>query len=142
VWVELSGGWHELKYFTLHKNGVDWVFIDHLSFQRPGTPYGNHAGPFNDNLFRFGLLSLGALEAPLNLPIKRDRWGPPWRGRAAGDAGGCWMVAAQPCACLAHACGECYCCIDARGAPTQHSACRDPGYGTLRFAQNHALLGM
>jgi starch synthase len=95
VWVELSGGWHELKYFTLHKNGVDWVFIDHLSFQRPGTPYGNHAGPFNDNLFRFGLLSLGALEAPLNLPIKRDRWGQ--LSRRADGLGGCWTVSVYLC---------------------------------------------
>jgi starch synthase len=51
---------------------VDYVFIEHLSYQREGTPYGDASGPFADNLFRFALLSLGALEAPLNLPIKRD----------------------------------------------------------------------
>ena len=73
VWVELNGTWHELKYHHLHQGGVDWVFIEHMAYQREGTPYGNAAGPFQDNLFRFALLCLGALEAPLNLPIKRDR---------------------------------------------------------------------
>ena len=73
VWVDLAGAYHELKFHHLHQSGVDWVFIDHLSFERPGTPYGDERGPFADNLFRFGLLSLGALEAPLNLPIKRNR---------------------------------------------------------------------
>jgi hypothetical protein len=51
---------------------VDYVFIEHMCYQREGTPYGDASGPFADNLFRFALLSLGALEAPLNLPIKRD----------------------------------------------------------------------
>eukprot|EP00878_Enallax_costatus_P019509 GHUV01020582.1.p1 GENE.GHUV01020582.1~~GHUV01020582.1.p1 ORF type:complete len:664 (+),score=179.93 GHUV01020582.1:243-2234(+) len=75
VWVELNGSWHELKYHHLYKGGVDWVFIEHMAYQREGTPYGNAAGPFQDNLFRFALLCLGALEAPLNLPIKRDSSG-------------------------------------------------------------------
>lgn len=127
VWVELNGSWHELKFHVLHKTGVDYVFIEHIAFERPGTPYGDHTGPFKDNLFRwvcgnnlalkrwqqgcwwwgyahaargnmmvvlsfqlacdvltlslyvlgcchrFTLLCLGGLEAPLNLPIKRDK---------------------------------------------------------------------
>jgi hypothetical protein len=53
VWVELKGSWHELKYHVLHKTGVDYVFIEHMAFQRPGTPYGDQTGPFKDNLFRW-----------------------------------------------------------------------------------------
>jgi starch synthase len=62
----------ELKYHTVSRDGVDYVFIEHMCYQREGTPYGDASGPFADNLFRFALLSLGALEAPLNLPVKRD----------------------------------------------------------------------
>lgn len=54
VWVEVKGGWHELKFHVLHKTGVDYVFIEHIAFERPGTPYGDHTGPFKDNLFRYG----------------------------------------------------------------------------------------
>jgi hypothetical protein len=53
VWVEVKGGWHELKFHVLHKGGVDYVFIEHIAFERPGTPYGDHTGPFKDNLFRW-----------------------------------------------------------------------------------------
>jgi hypothetical protein len=52
VWVELKGAWHELKYHVLHQRGVDYVFIEHIAFERPGTPYGDASGPFKDNLFR------------------------------------------------------------------------------------------
>lgn len=52
VWVEVKGSWHELKFHVLHKGGVDYVFIEHIAFERPGTPYGDHTGPFKDNLFR------------------------------------------------------------------------------------------
>lgn len=72
VWVELKGAWHELKFHVQHKAGVDYVFVEHIAFERPGTPYGDSSGPFKDNLFRFALLCLGGLEAPLNLPIVRD----------------------------------------------------------------------
>eukprot|EP00879_Flechtneria_rotunda_P003147 GHRR01003369.1.p1 GENE.GHRR01003369.1~~GHRR01003369.1.p1 ORF type:complete len:888 (+),score=331.14 GHRR01003369.1:111-2774(+) len=75
VWVELNGNWHELKFHHCYKGLVDFVFLDHVSYHREGTPYGNAAGPFQDNLFRFALLCLGGLEAPLNLPIKRNKLG-------------------------------------------------------------------
>jgi hypothetical protein len=52
VWVELKGSWHELKYHVTHKAGVDYVFAEHIAFERPGTPYGDIKGPFQDNLFR------------------------------------------------------------------------------------------
>lgn len=54
MWVEVKGSWHELKFHVLHKAGVDYVFIEHIAFERPGTPYGDHTGPFRDNLFRWG----------------------------------------------------------------------------------------
>lgn len=73
AWVELNGSWHEIKFHHLHLHNVDWVFVDHVCFHRPGTPYGSSHGSFPDNLFRFALLSLAALEAPLNLPIGRLR---------------------------------------------------------------------
>jgi len=38
--VTLGGGTHELKCYHLRADGVDWVFVDHSVFQRPGTPYG------------------------------------------------------------------------------------------------------
>jgi starch synthase len=75
VWTELGGSWHELKYHTTFSDGVDWVFLEHPCYQRAGTPYGTEAGPFTDNLFRFSLLCLAALEAPLNLQLGRDRLG-------------------------------------------------------------------
>ena len=54
---------------------VDYVFVDHISFHRPGTPYSAPDGiPFADNLFRFALLSLAALEAPLLLRVGGFRW--------------------------------------------------------------------
>lgn len=52
MWVELKGTWHELKFHVLHKGGVDYVFLEHIAFERPGTPYGDASGPFKDNLFR------------------------------------------------------------------------------------------
>jgi hypothetical protein len=158
VAVQLAGGRHELTFHRAEADGVDWVFVDHPVFQRPGTPYGGRpagalggprprgrlccrapqrrgwrrwslvkpggayvvgrsapqlsgrslprprhdspntacrpralpqplvcaqkgdaSGPFKDNLFRFALLSLAALEAPLQLKL-----GPDGRCGAAG----------------------------------------------------------
>ena len=59
-----------VKFFhqRTEKDDVDWVFVDHPSYHRAGNPYGDAAGVFGDNQFRFSLLSLAALEAPLHLP--------------------------------------------------------------------------
>ena len=47
---------------------VDYVFVDHPSYPRPGGGfYSDAAGSYGDNQFRFALLSLAALEAPLRL---------------------------------------------------------------------------
>lgn len=67
--VQIGGAEQEVKFYHQRSDGVDWVFVDHPVFQRPGTPYGDASGPFRDNLFRFALLSLAALEAPLVLPL-------------------------------------------------------------------------
>ncbi|KAI8473990.1 MAG: hypothetical protein J3K34DRAFT_156151 [Monoraphidium minutum] len=76
VRVQLGGAPQELRYYHAASEGVDWVFVDHPVFQRPGTPYGDARGPFEDNLFRFALLSLAALEAPLALAhLEGGRYG-------------------------------------------------------------------
>lgn len=60
----------QVNYFHVHERGVDWVFADHDVYNRPGSPYADPAGvPFGDNVFRFHLLCMAALEAPLVLPI-------------------------------------------------------------------------
>ncbi|KAL0400590.1 UNVERIFIED_CONTAM: Soluble starch synthase 1, chloroplastic/amyloplastic [Sesamum latifolium] len=55
--------------------GVQEVFIDHLAYQRPGTPYGDTFGAFGDNQFRFTLLCHAACEAPLVLPLGGFNYG-------------------------------------------------------------------
>jgi len=62
-------GPQQVKFFhqRSEEDNVDWVFVDHPSYHRPGNPYGDAAGVFGDNQFRFSLLSLAALEAPLHL---------------------------------------------------------------------------
>jgi starch synthase len=66
--VTCYSGMHEAAFFHQYKDGVDWVFVDHPCFHRPGTPYGDQTGAFGDNMFRFTLLSHAACEAPLVLP--------------------------------------------------------------------------
>ncbi|KAL6508308.1 Pentafunctional AROM polypeptide [Orobanche hederae] len=63
------GGVQEVGYFHEYRAGVDWVFVDHPSYHRPGTPYGDIYGAFGDNQFRFTLLCHAACEAPLVLPL-------------------------------------------------------------------------
>jgi hypothetical protein len=47
-----GGGEHEVGFWHVHRDKVDYVFVDHLSYHRPGNPYGNRIGPYADNLFR------------------------------------------------------------------------------------------
>ncbi|GLU21271.1 hypothetical protein SLE2022_374170 [Rubroshorea leprosula] len=63
------GGAQEVSFFHEYRDGVDWVFIDHPSYHRPGNPYGDNLGAFGDNQFRFTLLCHAACEAPLVLPL-------------------------------------------------------------------------
>ncbi|OVA14714.1 Glycosyl transferase [Macleaya cordata] len=86
---------HEVAFFHEYRAGVDWVFVDHPSYHRPGNPYGDKYGAYGDNQvlaillrvvnlslmrcvmkfyifsqqFRFTLLSHAACEAPLVLPL-------------------------------------------------------------------------
>ncbi|XP_024524899.1 starch synthase 1, chloroplastic/amyloplastic [Selaginella moellendorffii] len=67
--VGCFGAEHEVAFFHEYRAGVDWVFVDHPSYHRLGTPYGDTRGTFGDNQFRFTLLCHAACEAPLVLPL-------------------------------------------------------------------------
>ncbi|KAI4340924.1 hypothetical protein MLD38_025715 [Melastoma candidum] len=67
--INCFGGAHEVAFFHEYRKGVDWVFVDHPSFHRPGNPYGDSYGAYGDNQFRFTLLCYAACEAPLVLPL-------------------------------------------------------------------------
>ncbi|KAF6146064.1 hypothetical protein GIB67_033423 [Kingdonia uniflora] len=62
-------GLQEVAFFHEYRAGVDWVFVDHPSYHRPGNPYGDTRGAYGDNQFRFTLLCHAACEAPLVLPL-------------------------------------------------------------------------
>ncbi|KAF4380381.1 hypothetical protein F8388_024674 [Cannabis sativa] len=62
-------GVQEVGFFHEYKEGVDWVFVDHPAYHRPGNPYGDVYGAFGDNQFRFTLLCHAACEAPLVIPL-------------------------------------------------------------------------
>jgi starch synthase len=66
----LAGGEPEVGYFHHKSRGVDYVFVDHPSYPRPGGFYADANGAYGDNQFRFSLLCLAALEAPLVLPLE------------------------------------------------------------------------
>ncbi|XP_078431341.1 glycogen/starch synthase, ADP-glucose type [Wolffia australiana] len=67
--IPCFGGEHEVAFYQEYRAGVDWVFVDHLSYQRAGNPYGDIHGTYGDNQFRFVLLCYAACEAPLVLPL-------------------------------------------------------------------------
>lgn len=67
--ITCFGATHEVAFFHEFRAGVDWVFVDHSSFHRQGTPYGDTRGTFGDNQFRFTLLCHAACEAPLVLAL-------------------------------------------------------------------------
>ncbi|XP_030549083.1 soluble starch synthase 1, chloroplastic/amyloplastic [Rhodamnia argentea] len=62
-------GVQEVSFFHEYRKGVDWVFVDHPAYHRPGNPYGDSYGAFGDNQFRFTLLCHAACEAPIVLPL-------------------------------------------------------------------------
>lgn len=65
----------EVGYFHEMRGGVDWVFLDHPSYRRPGGLYGDAFGDYDDNQWRFKLMCLAALEAPLQLEIPGGKYG-------------------------------------------------------------------
>lgn len=79
VW--LDGDQHEVRYFHQRQEfgagkGCDYIFVDHDRFRRPGIycdPF--RGGEYEDNLFRFALLSVAAAEAPLVLELNGSPYG-------------------------------------------------------------------
>jgi len=72
---ELVKYWHRYMDYG-DGQGTDYVFVDHPSIERQGGLYnGDDGREYSDNLFRFTLLSLAALEAPLNLVIRGSKYG-------------------------------------------------------------------
>ncbi|CAL1366369.1 unnamed protein product [Linum trigynum] len=73
--IACFGGEQEVAFFHEYRDLVDWVFVDHPSYHRPGNPYGDVNGAFGDNQFRFALLCYAACEAPLVLPLGGFNYG-------------------------------------------------------------------
>ncbi|RZC70866.1 hypothetical protein C5167_034013 [Papaver somniferum] len=69
VKISCFGSTQEVQFYHEYKAGVDWVFVDHPAYHRPGNPYGDVHGAYGDNQFRFALLCHAACEAPLVLPL-------------------------------------------------------------------------
>lgn len=67
--LETTAGLSHLK-----RKGVDMVFVTHPSYQRQGL-YSDTSGVYGDNQFRFMMLSLAAMEAPLQLEIDGSTYG-------------------------------------------------------------------
>ncbi|EAZ35910.1 hypothetical protein OsJ_20213 [Oryza sativa Japonica Group] len=67
--IPCFGGEHEVTFFHEYRDSVDWVFVDHPSYHRPGNLYGDNFGAFGDNQFRYTLLCYAACEAPLILEL-------------------------------------------------------------------------
>jgi starch synthase len=66
-------GLQEVGYFHQIKNGVDYVFVDHPSYQRAGSLYSDTTNKtYGDNQFRYTLLAHAACEAPLVLPFENN----------------------------------------------------------------------
>eukprot|EP00931_Biecheleriopsis_adriatica_P077811 TRINITY_DN512_c1_g1_i1.p1 TRINITY_DN512_c1_g1~~TRINITY_DN512_c1_g1_i1.p1 ORF type:complete len:1419 (-),score=427.30 TRINITY_DN512_c1_g1_i1:102-4358(-) len=80
VW--LDGKEHEVQYYHQRQEfgggrGCDYIFVDHGSFHRPQGLYGDptQGGEYQDNCFRFSLLTLAAAEAPLILNLGGSVYG-------------------------------------------------------------------
>jgi starch synthase len=46
-------------YHHFSDRGVDWVFVDHPSYPRPGGIYGDEHGTYGDNQVSHSLLAAG-----------------------------------------------------------------------------------
>eukprot|EP00928_Gymnodinium_smaydae_P040898 TRINITY_DN276_c0_g2_i1.p1 TRINITY_DN276_c0_g2~~TRINITY_DN276_c0_g2_i1.p1 ORF type:complete len:1466 (+),score=392.54 TRINITY_DN276_c0_g2_i1:181-4398(+) len=80
IW--LDGRENEVKFFHLRQDygpdkACDFIFVDHDCFRRPQGMYCDSATgkEYEDNVFRFALLSLAALEAPLVLNLGGSTYG-------------------------------------------------------------------
>ncbi|CAG9463128.1 unnamed protein product [Pedinophyceae sp. YPF-701] len=61
---------HTVGYHTLHKDGVDYVFVDHYAYQGLGNNI--YQGSREDLQFRCALMVKAALEAPWHVPLGPD----------------------------------------------------------------------
>jgi len=81
AWVMVDGNAHLVTYWHRYMEvcdgkGCDFVFVEHPSLGRRGGLYSTDDGKeYADNLFRFTLLSLAALKAPLLLPLGGSPYG-------------------------------------------------------------------
>lgn len=80
IW--LDGRHHEVTYFHQRQDygagkGCDYIFVEHPCYHRDAGLYGDPAkgGEYEDNLFRFALLSVAATEAPLVLKLGGSIYG-------------------------------------------------------------------
>ena len=79
IW--LDGREHEVQFFHLYQDlgdgqGTDYIFVGHDCFQRGGLYFNPKDGKeYPDNLFRFSLLTVAALEAPLILNLGGSTYG-------------------------------------------------------------------
>eukprot|EP00892_Ulva_mutabilis_P008623 jgi/Ulvmu1/6132/UM027_0110.1 len=62
----------KVNFFTKYLDGVDFLFVDHPSYRRPGGMYGDENGVYGDNQWRFRLLCHAALEAPLQVQLGEE----------------------------------------------------------------------
>eukprot|EP00891_Asterochloris_glomerata_P005435 jgi/Astpho2/5435/Aster-07383 len=65
----------EASFYHHRDKGVDWVFVEHPSYHRAGGLYGDSYGVYGDNQYRFALLNLASLEAPLVVPCNGSVYG-------------------------------------------------------------------
>jgi len=79
--VLLDGAKHKVKYWHRKEDfgdgfSCDHIFVEHSAIKRGGGLYNDDGGrEYPDNLFRFSLLSLAAMEAPLLLEINGFKYG-------------------------------------------------------------------
>lgn len=81
--IFLFGGNHRVKYYHIRKEhskqadgpATDYIFVYIDCFRRGGGLYHDENGEYGDNLFRFGLFALAALEAPLVCSIGGSTYG-------------------------------------------------------------------
>jgi Starch synthase catalytic domain len=71
AWPQVTATVDEVQVGYYHKAdaGVDFVFVDHPSYQRPGGLYSDANGVYGDNQWRFKLLCQAALEACLHVEL-------------------------------------------------------------------------
>jgi len=78
IW--LDGREHEVRYFHLYQDlgegkGTDYIFVEHESYHRGGLYCDRDGKEYVDNLFRYALLTVAAMEAPLVLNLRGSTYG-------------------------------------------------------------------